>query len=350
MVIFPKKFIKWKKVNLSENVQILFLRRMSRLLSSGYPLLKALQIIKWDKQLITPAETIIRSLKNGQSIDASFDHANFHQTITGYLSFVKSNGDLEGSIEKCLIMFESRIKYRNKFLQTARYPLILLCIFIILLYVIQLFVLPSFLDLFQSSAQASTYLVFSIFIIDFLFHAGMFFIVILMIGFAVWRICKNRISIGAQIKVIHSIPFYRKIVKLQTSFHFATHFSTLLKTGMPYKDILEHMAEQKQLPILSHYSLLMKEELTKGIPLFSLISQFSLLEKQLTAIFQNTQNTDALEKDLAIYAELLTEEVERRIMKTITYIQPVFFAIMAGFIMFIYITLMWPMFQLIKTM
>jgi competence protein ComGB len=336
-------------MNLSENLQILFLQRISRLLSSGYPLLEALQVLKWDKQLIIPAETIIRSLKNGQSIDASFDKANFHQTIVGYLSFVKSNGDLEGSIEKCLFMFESRIKYRNKFLQTARYPLILLFIFIVLLYVIQLFVLPSFADLFQSSSQASSSLVFSIFIIDFLFNTGLFVILILLIGFLGWRIMKNKINIETQIKMINALFVYRKMVKLQTSFHFATHFGTLLKTGMPYKDILEHMADQKQLPVLSHYSLLIKEELTKGIPIVSLISQFSLLEKQLTGIFQNTQNSESLAKDLSIYAELLTDEIERKTMKTITYIQPVFFAILAGFIMFIYITLMWPMFQLIQT-
>jgi len=149
--------------------------------------------------------------------------------------------------------------------------------------------------------------------------------------------------------MISALPVYRKITKLQTSFHFAIHFSTLLKTGMPYKDILDHMTEQKQLPVLSHYSLMIKKELTKGIPIASIISQFSLLEKQLTNIFQNTQNTGALEKDLTIFAELLTEEIERKTIKTITYIQPVFFSILAGFIMFIYITLMWPMFQLIQT-
>src|SRR5690625_2059865 len=120
MDIFLKKFIKWRKKNLSENLQIRFLQRISRLLSSGYPLLEALQVLKWDKSLIRPAETIIRSLKNGDTIDYSFEQANFHQTITGYLSFVRSNGDLEGSIQKCLFMFENRIKYRNKFLQTVR--------------------------------------------------------------------------------------------------------------------------------------------------------------------------------------------------------------------------------------
>ncbi|GAB3791368.1 hypothetical protein GCM10028868_05370 [Virgibacillus kimchii] len=311
--------------------------------------MEALQVLKWDKQLVTPAEIISRALKDGQSIDTSFLQANFHHTIVGYLSFVKSNGDLEGSIQKCLTMFESRIKYRNKFLQTARYPLILLFIFLMLLYVIQLFVLPSFLDLFQSSSQASSSLLFSIFIIDFLFHAGLLIIILLLISLFGWRIFKDKLEIQTQIKVIQSIPVYRKMVKLQTSFHFATHFSTLLKTGMPYKDIIEHMADQKQLPILSHYSLLIKEELIKGIPIVSLLSQFSLLEKQLTGIFHHQQNSDALERDLSIYAELLTEEIERKTMKAITYIQPLFFAILAGFIMFIYITLMWPMFQLIQT-
>jgi competence protein ComGB len=322
---------------------------MNRLLSSGYPLLETLQVLQWDKRLATPAETISQAFKNGKTIDASFLQANFHHTIVAYLSFVKSNGDLEGSIEKCLTMFKSRVKYRNKFMQTARYPLILLFIFLLLLHVIQLFVLPSFVDLFQTNSQMSSSLMFSIFIIDFLFQAGLLIILLLLISLLGWRLMRHKLSIETQMKIIQSLPVYRKIVRLQTSFHFAVHFSTLLKTGMPYKEIIEHMARQKQLPILSHYAFLIKKELTRGIPIASLLTQFSLLENQLTSIFSHNQNSDALEKDLSIYAELLTEEIERKIMKTITYVQPVFFAILAGFIMFIYITLMWPMFQLLQT-
>lgn len=350
MVSYLKKYILMRRIkSLSPDIQLRFLQRLQRLLNNGYPLLAALEIIKWDKQLINVSTQIIYSLRNGDAIDEAFEIAKFDDTIIAYLYFVRANGDIETSIGKCIDMYEHRIKYLNKLKEMTRYPLILLSIFTLLLFFIKRSVLPSFLELFQSGSEASSTVELSIIIIEFLGILVIAISILAVITFIVWQFNKRKVSIAKQIKLYNYIPIYRNYLSLQTSFLFATHLSTLLKTGMSIKDILENMSKQKKLPIIAYYSSLMTTELSKGLYVENLLSQLTFLEKQLAIIFQKNTDISALEKDLTVYADLLTEELHRKVMKAITFIQPAFFIIIAAFIVFIYLMLMWPMFQLIKT-
>ncbi|MBP1969740.1 competence protein ComGB [Virgibacillus natechei] len=349
MDLYLKRFIKIRKERLSNEIQLRFLQRLSRLLSNGYPLIEALDVIKWDKQLTTSATLITNALKNGSSIDQAFDKAAFHPTITAYLYFVRANGDIQGSIDKCLDMYEQRMKYTKKFQQIIRYPLILIFIFSLLLYFIKQYVLPSFEELFQTSTESSSMIAISIVLIDLLSSTVIVLSILLIVGIVIWRFARHKLTISKQINLYRALPIYRKFLKLQTSFLFATHFSTLLKTGMSFKEILIHMSEQNKLPIIAHYSTLITEELMRGLPIIPLLSEMSFLENQLSSIFQKNADVNALEKDLNVYAEFVTEEIQRKIMKIITFIQPLFFIVLASFIIFIYVTLMWPMFQLIQS-
>lgn len=109
------------------------------------------------------------------------------------------------------------------------------------------------------------------------------------------------------------------------------------------------LSAQNRLPILSHYAKQMIDELSKGMHITHLLTQLDFLDKQLSNIFQKNTDVGELQKDLTMFADFLTEELSRKIKKSITMMQPVFFIILAGFIITIYIMLMWPMFQLIKT-
>lgn len=349
MDLFLKQFITKRKRKLPHDVQLRFLKRLHRLLENGYPLLEALEMYTLDKQLKKPAESIATALKNGTSLDAAFDQAGFHQAIIAYLYFVQANGSLQETIEKSIQMFEYRTNTTKRFQRVFRYPIILLLVFSILLYFINRHVLPSFQNLFQSSAEASNIVSITIIIINglssFLFFASIS-IILCIIG---WYFLHKKVPIEKQLKLYNSIPLYRNLVKMQTSFLFATHFSTLLKAGLPYKEILIFLANQTKLPIIAYYSNQMIDDLKKGIHLAHVLSEYTFLDYQLTNIFQKNTNHYALEKDLSIYAHMLLEDIENNTIKVITYLQPAFFLIIACFVIFIYAIIMWPMFELIKT-
>lgn len=350
MVSYLRKHIKVpNKRPLPPERQLQFLKRLLRLLETGYPLIEALEVIKWDKQLIATADGIIKELKDGTPIDKAFEQMRFHHTITAYLYFNRTIGDLQSTIKKCIDMYESRLNYIKKFQQIIRYPVILLFLFAVLLYFIKQSILPSFIDLFPPNSAAVSTVLLSSMIIDYLSLIVVILLISFFLSFILWKIYKEKISMSKQITLFSYIPIYNSYLRLHTSFLFATHLSTLLKTGMPLKDILDNVAKQNKLPIIAYYSSIMMNELSKGSPISLLTTNFSLFEEQLTTIFQKNTHMDALEKDLVAYADLLIEEIHRKVMKVITLIQPIFFVGLASFIVFIYLTLMWPMFQLINS-
>lgn len=350
MVSFLRKHIKIpRKRSFSSENQLQFLKRLLRLLKNGYSLIDALEVIKWDKQMITTAETVINKLKDGLSIDQAFEQVGFHHTIIAYLYFSRTIGDLQVSIKKCIEMYESRLNYIKKIQQIIRYPIVLLFFFAILLYFIKQSILPSFIDLFPANSAATSTVLLSSQLIDYFSLIIIVFTIIFLVSFILWKTYKQKISISQQINFYKYIPIYNVFIRLHTSFLFATHLSSLLKTGMPLKDILHNMSRQNKLPIIAYYSSIMMNGLSKGSPISLLMVNLSFLEDQLTRIFQKNTHMNALEKDLVAYADLLIEELHRKVMKSITLIQPIFFIILASFIVFIYITLMWPMFQLINS-
>ncbi|KPH71781.1 competence type IV pilus assembly protein ComGB [Oceanobacillus caeni] len=333
----------------NNELQLRFLKRLSRLLKNGYPILTALEKIKWDSHLSTYATKIIDSLKNGETIDQAFENVHFHPTITSYLFFVRANNDLEGNLEKAIQMFQQRITHTKKFKQIIRYPLILIFIFSTLLFFIKESVLPTFVEIFDSNYHSNSSIHYTVTLIDFVTTFIIISILVFSFCFILWYFIQQKLSIQKQLKIYLKIPLYRYYLKIQTSYFFASHFSSLLKTGMSFKEILQHMANQPKLPIISYYSTLLTNELSQGIHLSFVLSQLHLLDKHLISIFQQDTDMEALEMDLSVYAELLMEDIEAKTLKILTWVQPIFLIIIGGLIIFIYISLMWPMFQLIKT-
>ncbi|MGM8365120.1 competence type IV pilus assembly protein ComGB [Virgibacillus sp. W0181] len=350
MVTLRKIFFKWRnRRKLDNNVQLQILRRLARLLKNGYTLIEALETMTWENQLVAPIKIIIRSLKEGSTIDEAFETAKFHPVIISHLYFVRLNGDLQKSIDNCIEIFATRMQQMKKFRQIMHYPLFLLIIFCILLLFIKNSILPSFIDLVQSSSDASRSVILSIQLINLLGTTMIILTILTVITSVIWYFAKNKLLIENQIKIYNMIPIYRTMIRLQTSYHFATHMSILFRTGLTIKEVLNQMKLQKKLPIVAHYSFLIKNYLSKGFHVSDFLTQLSMLDHQLATILQNNSNIETLQRDLDTYSELLLEQLKEKMIKIITLIQPLFFIVIAVFIVFIYAILMWPMFQLINT-
>src|SRR5699024_2286287 len=202
-----KKFliIRRRKI-LPPAIQLRFLKRLARLLSNGYPLISALEVTKWDKQMIITADQMISSLKDGSPIDQAFEKAKFHSSITTYLYFTRENGDIQTSLKKCIIIYEDRLKYIKQFQDIARYHLILLIIFLVLLYFIKQSVLPSFIELFQTKSEASLVIMVSMMVMENLIVTLFICGILFCFTWILWHINKRKIAIKTQIKIFRFIP------------------------------------------------------------------------------------------------------------------------------------------------
>ncbi|WP_330948602.1 type II secretion system F family protein [Virgibacillus sp. MG-45] len=348
MAILIKRF--YKKQSFKSEHHLRFLRVLSRALANGYPFISALETMMWDKNLNQAASIMMKALKSGETVDKAFDKAGFHPSITSYLFFANKSGELTSSIKKGLQLYEKRLQYTQKLYHVSRYPLLLFLLFTGLLIVIKQIVLPTFSDLFQNGSTASTSVNFSIIMIDLFIQ--LFFTLLLLTLFTAFLFQRfnKKISIETLVAIYRSIPIYRKLISMYHSFLFATHLSTLLKTGISMKEVLSILSKQTKHPVLAHYCTVINSGLLQGVHISSMITELSLLQPQFAAIFQKNSDVITLEKDLTVYADLLIERFHHQMMKLISMIHPIFFIVIGAFIIFIYVTLMWPMFELIQSL
>src|SRR5690625_1032066 len=171
MVSYPKTIMrryKQKRYVLSDTNQLIFLRRLHRLLLNGYPMIAALNALTFDEKFKWTVDTIVYHLKRGQSIDIACGHAKFNDIIIAFLYFVRINGQLNDNIKNSITILEQRIAYKEKFMNVLRYPIVLFIFFLILLFFIKLSIIPSFEQLFQTHIKSSTAVLLSMYTIDIL--------------------------------------------------------------------------------------------------------------------------------------------------------------------------------------
>ncbi|MCM3738745.1 type II secretion system F family protein [Oceanobacillus luteolus] len=343
------KFMTKKRDMLPEEIQMRFLKRLEHFISNGYALQDALEAIAWDKDLADISSHFLFRLKEGERLELIFEETKFHSSVSAFLSFIHSNSNLREAIKKCIEVMEQRFNTMKKLKLIIRYPLMLLFFFSLILFFINYHVLPAFQSLFLTSSQALTTITVVKWIMDFLQFSLIFCSILLLALTILWNYYSKKMPIEEQVKVTQRVPLYRHYLRIQTSFQFATHFSSLLKAGLSLKEILYELSNQQRLPIISYYATLLINNLEHGFHISNLLREFPLIEEQLAIIFQKNATTDVLERDLTLYSDMLLEEMERMTIKIITVIQPIFYIILGIFIIFIYLSLMWPMFQLMNT-
>ncbi|GGC91587.1 ComG operon protein 2 [Thalassobacillus devorans] len=330
--------------NLPYPLQLQFLERMSRLLNKGYPLLEALEIVTWDERFADITAEIIKELKNGRPIDVCLKKSGFSKNVVSFLYFARIHSNLDEVFHQCSTMLQLDRTYVNKFKQVIRYPIFLSIFLVIMLVVMDQTIFPALLDLFRSG-QESIGLQIAVNLVSFVIGTSKVFLLLLIFLALLWKFKHKKLSINSQIKLFEKIPLIRDYQKIKLTFLFATHFHSILSTGTSMKEALHVISSQNHYPLLAHHSLHILHQLEEGATLAQAIHQCPLFRAELTTIFHKTADLTTMTRDLAVLAEMLTEMTKQKLNKALELIQPIFFVIIAVFILFIYGSIMLPMYQ-----
>lgn len=343
----PRLF-KFQK-SISIKTQLSFLKKLEKLLNSGYPLIQAFSVMEWDEKMADLSRLVAGYLKEGLTIDEAFGKASFDEEVVTYLFFARLSGELPSVLKQCCEMMEHRVIATKKFKQTSSYPLFLLLICLFLLWFVKQSVYPAFYDLFSSSGSVSPILSYSMMAVDLLFVMIAAFVFLALSAAPVAFFLNNFTPIDAQLRFYQKIPLYRLYLKKKITFLFSLHLSALFQTGFSPKEAFQAIAAQNKQPILSFYAKQVITDLEYGTPLGNILPTLYFLESDLHSIFQKNATIQWIEKDLSTYADFLIEQMQEQIKKAAGFIQPAVFCLLGFLIVFVYLSIMLPMFQLIES-
>lgn len=345
-----RNYLSLKKVRiLSMDEQNKFLIRLTRLLDQHYTLLDALIAMQWNPKWEKQAKLIVATLKEGNSLTAALEQARFDAKIISFIYFAMAHGDIKKALKQSIQLINQQLFLLRKFKQAMRYPIVLFIMFVFLLYFIKTAVYPSFIQLFSTTTYTSDLTIYSVKLINILFNLFLFGLIIVAVVAIYWTFSKKNLPIETKISLYLRIPVGNRFIRSHTTFLFSIHLSSLLEAGLSLKESFEILSQQQQLPVLRYYCDILMQGLERGQAISRILPSCKLLEYDIIAIFQKNVTNDLLIKDLKMYADFLLELVEVKTKKIITRIQPIFFIVMAVSIIFIYLSLLLPMFQLINT-
>lgn len=150
--------------HLSLQEKIMFTSELEVLLSSGIPILEALQSIEYNSPKWKLKEICIR-LRNGIMSGMTFAQAlsSFYGKVFGtvYTALIKTGeeaGDLEATLQRMLLLLRKQDNIKSKIISASIYPALLIVIMFAVLVIFSKLVFPAFMGFFTFNGASLPFL------------------------------------------------------------------------------------------------------------------------------------------------------------------------------------------------
>ncbi len=335
----------------TQSEQAQFLLNLSLCLDQGFPLYEAILLQQAEARPAVKKRihTMIQQLELGHPVPKVFHDLKFPREVTVFLHFTNQAGLLSEGFQSAGILLKKQNERKARIQQLLRYPLFLFWILGVMGYIIIRHLLPNFNTLYTSMALSLpplSHLILSISLkLPVILTGVMGLSLLLLIGS--WLLNK-RLSIEKRLLILVKLPVISYLVRLRLTSHFATHFGSLLSVGMPINQALHLMSEQTYHPFLQAEAEYITKQLNEGSSLPSVFAARPFYTRDFPTVIQNGAGNARLGLMLSDYSNILFKTFEERTTRYMMLIQPICFFLFGGFILTMFLSILLPMFDLIK--
>lgn len=329
--------------------------QLSNMISAGIPILKCLDVINRDmphKKLKECVGNVYRTVEGGESFSQALSRrcGLFPKLFVNMVRAGEASGKLDTVLARYAEYFEHQVELGQKIKGALFYPMILLFAGIAVTLFIVTYIVPQFAVIFQKAGlllPLPTMILLSagMAIRDF-WLTGVLFLVALWIAFMYYTNTGNgRLNLD-RIKLRLPLlgPIYRKVAISR----FARTLATLVASGVPILESLEITEEVVGNESLSQVISQARVSIEKGEKLSGPLQaseEFPPDAIQMIMVGEETGNMDGM---LGKIADFYDMSVGYAIKKLTTVIEPLFLVIMGCMVGFIMISMLLPIFDMIK--
>ncbi|MFT8391255.1 MAG: competence type IV pilus assembly protein ComGB [Sporolactobacillus sp.] len=330
--------------------QAVFLTQLGQCLKEGYPLITALRLQFYQRR------PFIRE-KMQQMIDALEEGVNFHELlrfhhfpseIVTMIFFSETSGDFPGGLAACGRFLKKQEDNRRRIQRLLRYPIFLAWIFLVMLYIIGHYLLPNFLQLYQSLAIDLPLITRAL-----LFLTGhtMWFIIAGMIvgcGAGVIYFFYRRLPITLKIQIILSIPILRNYWRYVWTQKFAFYFGRMLIVGLSVRQAVDSLSQSEATAFLNYEAARLRQDLVSGCHFTETIARVNYFLPDLSAVVRQGEIGGILGESLSRYSDSVLDSLEEKIEHLLTYVQPAILIIVGALVLGLFSAVLLPIFHIVN--
>ena len=342
-------------INIKRKIKVkeisIFCRQMYTMLDAGVPLINALNLMSTqvtNKHLVEIVKVLEEDVRKGEMLSNSM--RKFPEAFPTLLTSMVESGEASGNLDEMFLRmsthFEKENKINNKVKAAMIYPIILACVGVAALAVVMIFVMPTFVSLFESSGSELPFATrLLIGISDFManhFIIVLAILVAIIAGIIIFSKTESGIYFFAKLKI--TFPLIKDLNRKMIVSRFTRTLSTLLASGVSLVESLPIVSAVLNNVIAEDEVLRIRERVVKGEGLSTPIEECELFPPMLSSMVRIGEESGALDDMLNKTADFYDEEVEQAIQTLTSMLEPIMIIIMGLVIGFMVIALMLPLY------
>ena len=334
----------------------LFCKQIHAMLKAGVTIVNILEILKQQtesKGLREYIRLMHEELKKGSTFSETLrQRKGAFQDI--FISMVEA-GELSGNIDVIMDRlskhYEKEYKIENKIKSAMTYPVILSFVCTAVVIFLLTSIMPTFIEMYVSSGVSLPKLTMMMINIGNLIKRFWLLIVLWIFAFTfiisyILKIPKIKIK-KDYIKL--KIPLVKNLIIKVAASRFSRTLSTLLSSGTTLLNALDTVSGVTGNLYVCNKILEIKEDVRRGLPLSVLLQQQRIFPPMVYYMIKIGEDSGSIEEVLDKTADFYDEEIETAIQRLTTLLEPIMIVVMAIVIGFIVISMVLPMFEMVKT-
>lgn len=333
----------------------IFTRQFSVMLDAGLPLVQCLEILG-DQEENRTFQAVIQQVRtdveSGASLaDAMRKHPKvFDALFTNMVAAGESGGILDIILQRLSVYIEKAVKLNSQVKSALIYPVSIIVIAALVVFIILWKVIPVFAQLFAGMGGEMPLLTRMV-ISASNFVADYFFLIIIVVGFACVAINRwhntphgKRILDSAMLK----IPVVGMLLRKIAVARFCRTLGTLTASGVPILDGLEITAKTAGNAIIEDAIMAVRKSVEEGKSISEPLAQTKVFPSMVVQMINVGEQTGALDQMLSKIADFYEDEVDTAVAGLMKLIEPVMITVLGVVIGTIVAAMYLPLYSILS--
>lgn len=331
-----------------------FTRQLSTMIKAGLPLMQAFEIVARGHGNPSMTEMLMEirgEVEQGSSLSRAFSNhpKYFDRFYCNLVAAGETGGVLESLLDKLAIYKEKTQAIRKKVKTALTYPVSVIAVAIGLVFVMMIFVLPAFKEVYANMGAELPALTQTVMdMSDFFVSYG--WMVLIALGFAIYGFLKLKArSIKIQRRmdaILLRMPIFGDIVRKGTIARWGRTTATLIAAGVPLVNVLDSTAGAAGNLIYEEATRKIRTRVIQGLSMTSGMRATELFPNMMLQMSSIGEESGSLDDMLNKAAEFYEDEVDNAVGRLSAMMEPIIIVILGLVIGTLLVAMYLPLFNL----
>jgi len=354
----------WRDWNLfstykvKEKDLVTFMRQFATLVDAGLPILRGLRVLEKQNQGKGGLRLILKEVGDSVESGNSLSHSmmGYQNVFSPLFVNMVSAGEAGGVLDKVLLQmadyFEKNMRLKKKVYSAMFYPVAVMTIALIVVYVLVGFIIPKFSKMF---VEMNLDLPFMTRILIDISHIAkqQWYLPFIFIGLFIVimrAILVNKTGRHIIHSILYRLPIVGELVSKVAIARFARTFGTLMESGVQILDSLTITKNTVSNSVVEKAIDLVHDNIREGESMTQPLTQANIFPPMVLSMVSVGEETGRMSEMLLKIAESYEEDVDATVAGLTSLIEPILIVSLALVVGFIVIAMFLPLISLITSM